>query len=224
MGVISVIWSPVRTLREVAEGRRVLAGFLVVAAGAVLGLAISATFIFTGLLQTQFETFFEATEGQLPPDLRENFVALTGVSSLVLSVLWPFVIWAVVSLVMQLVTRFFGGEGPLSATFAAVGVAYLPYVLSTLVSAPLQVLQVSLDPTSAAASILGLLSSLISLAFLAWFVVLVVIGAAQARNISYGESTGSCAISCAGCLGIIIGVVVILGVIISIVAGAAGSQ
>ena len=108
--------------------------------------------------------------------------------------------------------------------FAAVGVAYLPYVLSTLVSAPLQALQVTLDPTGVAASILGLLGSLLSLVFLAWFVVLVVIGAAQARNIGYGESTGSCAISCAGCLGLIIGVVVVLGVIISIVAGAAGSQ
>lgn len=224
MSVISVIWSPVRTLREVAEGRRVLAGFLVVAAGAVLSLISSAIFIFTGLLQTQFEAFFEATQGQLPPELQENFVALTGVSSLILAVLWPFVIWVVVSLVMQLVTRFFGGEGPLSAMFAAVGVAYLPYVLSTLVSTPLQTLQVALDPTSVAAGILGLLGGLLSIVFLAWFVVLVVIGAAQARNISYGESTGSCAISCGGCLGLIIGVVVVLGVVVSIIAGAAGSQ
>ena len=205
-----------------AEERRVLAGFLVVAAGAVLSLVVSAIFIFTGLLQTQFETFFEATESQIPPELRENFVALTGVSSVVLAVVWPFVIWAVVSLLMQLVTRFFGGEGPLSAMFAVVGVAYLPYVVSTLVSAPLQVVQVSLDPTGAAASVLGLLGSLLSLAFLVWFVVLVVIGAAQARNIGYGESTGSCAISCAGCLGLIIGVVVVLGVVISVVAGASG--
>lgn len=63
-----------------------------------------------------------------------------------ISVLWPFVLWVVVSLVMQLVTRFFGGEGPLSAMFAAVGVAYLPYVLSTLVSAPVQAVQVTLTP------------------------------------------------------------------------------
>ncbi len=222
--MISVVWSPIRTLREVAGGRRVLAGFLVVAAGAVLSLISSAIFIFTGLLQTQFEAFFEATQGQLPPELQENFVALTGVLSLVLAVLWPFVIWIVVSLVMQLVTRFFGGEGPLSAMFAAVGVAYLSYVLSTLVSTPLQALQVALDPTSVAAGILGLLGGLLSIVFLAWFVVLVVIGAAQARNISYGESTGSCAISCAGCLGLIIGVVVVLGVVVSIIAGAAGSQ
>lgn len=224
MGVISVIWSPVQTLREVAEGRRMLSGFLVVATGAILGLVTSAIFIFTGLLQTQFEAFFEATEGQIPQDLRENFVALTRVSSIILAVLWPFVLWAVVSLVMQLVTRFFGGEGPLSAMFAAIGVAYLPYVLSTLVSAPLQALQVALDPTSAAASILGLLSGLLSLVFLAWFVVLVVVGAAQARNISYGESTGSCAISCAGCLGLIIGGAVLVAVVVSVIASAAGSQ
>ena len=224
MGVISVIWSPVQTLREVAEGRRVLAGFLVVATGAALGLITSAIFVFTGLLQTQFEAFFEATQGQFPPGFRENFVALTGVSSIVFSVLWPFVLWVVVSLVMQLVTRFFGGEGPLSAMFAAVGVAYLPYVLSTLVSAPVQAAQVTLDPTGAVAQLLGLLSALLSLAFLIWFVALVVIGAAQARNIGYGESTGSCAISCAGCLGLIIGGVVIVAVVVPVVAGAAGSQ
>ncbi|MDP8939047.1 MAG: hypothetical protein M3N10_01905 [Actinomycetota bacterium] len=70
---------------------------------------------------------------------------------------------------------------------------------------------------------LGLLSVLLSLAFLIWFVALVVIGAAQARNIGYGESTGSCAISCAGCLGLIIGGVVIVAVMVSVVAGAAGS-
>ena len=92
MGVISVLWSPVRTLREVAAERKVLAGFLVVAAGAALGLITSAIFIITGLLQTQFETFFEATQGQLPPELRENFVSLTGVFSLITAVLWPFVI------------------------------------------------------------------------------------------------------------------------------------
>lgn len=224
MGVISVLWSPVRTLREVAEGRHVLSGFLVVAAGAVLGLITSAIFIFTGHLQTQFEAFFSATEGQIPPELQENFVALTGVSSLVLAVLWPFVIWVSVSLIMQLVTRFFRGEGPLSAMFAVVGVAYLPYVLSTLISTPIQALQATLDPTGAAASILGLLGGLLSLGFLVWFVVLVVIGAALARNIGYGESTGSCAISCAGCFGLIIGVVIVLAIVVSVVAGAAGSQ
>ena len=41
---------------------------------------------------------------------------------LVLSVLAPFVWWIAVSLAMQLVTRFFGGEGPLSAMLAVVGV------------------------------------------------------------------------------------------------------
>ncbi|CAN5551630.1 hypothetical protein BH24ACT22_BH24ACT22_16230 [soil metagenome] len=224
MGVISVIWSPVRTLREVAEDRRVLSGFLVVAAGAVLSLLISAIFIFTGHLQTQIEAFFRATEGQIPPELQENFAALTGVLSLIYAVLWPFAIWVSISLIMQLVTRFFGGEGPLSAMFAVVGVAYLPYVLSTLVSTPIQALQATLDPTGAAASILGLLGGLLSLVFLAWFMVLVVVGAALARNIGYGESTGSCAISCAGCLGLIIGVVIILGIVVSVFAGAAGSQ
>lgn len=223
MGVISVIWSPVRTLREAAEDRKTLAGFLVVATGAIIGLITSAIFVFSGLMETQFEAIFEAGQGQLPPALRENFAAIAGISSILLSVLWPFVLWALVSLVMQLVTRFFGGEGPLSAMFAVIGVAYLPYVLSALVSVPIQALQMTMDPMSAAAQLLGILSGLLSMAFLAWFAILVVIGAAQARNISYGESTGSCAISCAGCIGLIIGAVVVLAVVASVIA-AAGSQ
>lgn len=223
MGVISVIWSPVRTLREAAEDRKTLAGFLVVATGAIIGLITSAIFVFSGLMETQFEAIFEAGQGQLPPALRENFAAIAVISSILLSVLWPFVLWALVSLVMQLVTRFFGGEGPLSAMFAVIGVAYLPYVLSALVSVPIQALQMTIDPMSAAAQLLGILSGLLSMAFLAWFAILVVIGAAQARNISYGESTGSCAISCAGCIGLIIGAVVVLAVVASVIA-AAGSQ
>jgi hypothetical protein len=58
--------------------------------------------------------------------LLDSIMRGTEVATLVLSVLAPFVWWISVSLAMQLVTRFFGGEGPLSATLAVVGVAGVP--------------------------------------------------------------------------------------------------
>ena len=74
-----------------------------------------------------------------------------------------------------------------------------------------------------ATTILGLLSFLLWLAALVWFVVLVVIGAAFARRVGYGESAGSCAISCAGLVGLILVVVVIVAVVVAAIVGAVGS-
>jgi hypothetical protein len=50
-----------------------------------------------------------------------------------------------------------------------------------------------------------------------------VIGAALARRIGYGEAAGSCAVSCVGCLGLIILVAVVL-VGIGILAGVTAPQ
>ena len=50
------------------------------------------------------------------------------------------------------------------------------------------------------------------LAFFLWYIVLVVIGAALARGVGYGESAGSCALSCVG-LGVLIILVVIAAAI-----------
>lgn len=213
MEAFAVIWSPVRVLRAVAENRNLLAGFIVVAANATLGLAGVAVLLFGGNLQAQLE----ASGMQLPPGFFEGF----SVAALLLAVLIPFVWWALVSLVMQLATGFFGGEGPLSAMFAVVGVASAPLVLSALVSIPLGGLQAVLETGSAAATAVGLLSNLLALAFLVWYAALVVIGASLARNIGYGQSAGSCAVSCGGCLGLIILVIVTLAVIGALLAGAA---
>lgn len=211
MGAFAVIWSPVRVLREIAGERNLLAGFIVVALNAALGLGGVAILLFGGNLQAQLE----ASGAQLPQGFFEGFAVI----ALVLAVLAPFVWWLLISLIMHLVTRFFGGEGPLSATFAAVGVAFVPLVLSTVVSIPLGGLQAVLETGSAAGTAIGLLSNLLALAFLVWHAVLVVIGAALARNISYGESTGSCAISCGGCLGLIILVIVALSVVAALFSG-----
>jgi hypothetical protein len=73
------------------------------------------------------------------------------------------------------------------------------------------------------AQVAGLLGGLLTGAFLLWYVVLVVIGASQARNIGYGESAGSCAVSCAGCLGLVIAATVLVVALVALLAGAAGS-
>jgi hypothetical protein len=147
---------------------------------------------------------------------------VTEVATLVLSVLAPFVWWIAVSLMMQLVTRLFGGEGPLSAMLAVVGVAGVPLALGALFQTIGTGLQVMLGMESTAGTVAGLLGGLVALATLVWYVVLVVIGGSLARRIGYGEAAGSCAVSCAGCLGLIILVAVVLvgiGVLVANVYG-----
>lgn len=203
-----MIWAPVRALREAAEGRRVLAGFAVTAAYALLGLAGSVVAVLGGITSAQFEG--QQAPG-LPPGTLDTLRTATEVGVVVSSVLTPFVVWIGVSLAMQLVTRFFNGSGPLPATLAVVGVAGVPLVLSAAVGLVLTGLQAALGAQSAAGVALGYVSGLLGLAAIVWFVVLVVIGASQARNLGYAESAGSCAVSCVGCAGLIILVVIVVG-------------
>jgi len=210
------------TLARVAEERRVLLSFGVVALYAVLGLAGSAIALLGGLTQAQFET---GQAQPLPPGF-EDFLDYAGVFSLVSAVIQPFVLWLLVSGLMQLVTRFFGGTGPFSAMLAVVGVAQVPLVLSAALYIPITGLQVMLGPPdqsgASVTTVLGLLSALLGLAFLLWHVALVVIGAASARGVGYGQSAGSCAISCAGCVGLILIVVVVFTVLVAVIVGAVG--
>lgn len=223
MGALAVIWAPVSTLARVAEERRVLLGFGVVALYAALGLIGGAIAVFGGLTQAQFQ---QPGAQPLPPGF-EDFLDYVGVFSLVSALLYPFVLWLLVSGLMQLVTRFFGGTGPFSAMLAVVGVAQVPFVLSAAIYIPITGLQVVLGPPdqsgTSVATVLGLLSALLGLAFLLWHVALVVIGAASARRVGYGQSAGSCAISCAGCVGLILIVVLVFAVLVAVLAGAAGS-
>lgn len=224
MGALAVIWAPVSTLVRVAEERRVLLGFGVVALYAALGLIGGAIAVFGGLTQAQFQ---QPGAQPLPPGF-EDFLTYFGAVSLILAVIQPFVLWLLVSGLMQLVTRFFGGVGPFSAMLAVVGVAQVPLVLSAALYIPITGLQVVLGPPDPAegapiATVLGLLSGLLGLAFLLWHVALVVIGAASARRVGYGQSAGSCAISCAGCVGLILIVVLVFAVVVAVIVGAAGS-
>ena len=106
---------------------------------------------------------------------------------------------------------------------AAVGVAGVPLALGALAQALATGLQIALGVDSTAGVMIGVLGGLLALAALVWHVVLVVIGAALARRIGYGEAAGSCAVSCAGCLGLIILVAVVL-VGIGILLGATAPQ
>jgi hypothetical protein len=219
VGAVAVIWAPVRALGDVAAQRNVLAGFVVTAVYAALSLAAAAVSVLAGVTRAQFAG--QPAPPGLPPSALEDIVRATEVGTLVLSVLAPFVWWLSVSLVMQLVTRFFGGEGPFSAMLAVVGVAGVPLALGSLFQVVGTGLQAALGLESAAGTIAGLLGGLVALATLVWHVVVVVVGAALARRIGYGESAGSCAVSCVGCLALIILVAVVLvgiGVLVGVTA------
>jgi hypothetical protein len=205
----------------VAARRDVLAGFVVTAVYAALSVASAALAVLGGVTRAQFEG--QQTPPGLPPDMLENIVVATEVATLLFAALSPFIWWILISLVMQLATRFFGGSGPLAAMLATVGVAGVPLALGALAQALATSLQVTLGVESAAGMIVGVLGGLLALAALVWHVVLVVIGAAFARRIGYGEAAGSCAVSCAGCLGLIILVAVVL-VGIGILLGATAPQ
>lgn len=226
LGALAVIWAPVGTFARVAaEDRRVLLAFAVTALHAALNLVAGLVAFLGGATAIDFDP---QDFPEVPPETLEAFESLVPVfaaGNLVYAVLSPFIGWLVVSLLMHLVTRFFGGTGPISGTFAAVGIAGVPLVIAAALGIPLTGLQAVLDPESPVVAIVGLLVFLLFLAAYLWNIVLVVIGSAFARRVGYGESAGSCAISCAGIVGLILIVVVglvLLAVLLGSAAGSAG--
>ena len=210
VGAFAVIWAPVRTLRGVAGERRALPGLVVVALYAVLSLAVSTAFVLGGATRRSIGQ--RSAQPGLPPESLETLVWVAEVGTPILAALTPFVIWLVVSLLMQLATRFFGGAGPLSSMLGVVGVAQAPLLVGGVVGAALSGLQLLAGAGTPVGAALDYLVFLVGLGFSVWYVVLVVIGAALARNVGYGESAGSCALSCVG-LGVLIIVVVIAAAI-----------
>lgn len=198
-----------RVLRAAAAGRRLLAGFVVTAAYAILGLAATVVAVLGGVTRAQFEG--QPAPPGLPPGTLDSVRVAAEVGLVASSVLTPFVAWIAVSLVMQLVTRFFNGAGPLQAMLAVVGISGVPLVLSSGIGLILAGLQAAVGAGGTAGMALGYAGSLLGLAAFVWYVVLVVIGASQARGLGYAESAGSCAVSCVGCAGLIILVVIVVG-------------
>lgn len=219
MVAISAIWSPVRAMETVARERRVAAGFGVIALAAILGLISSAISVFSGSVTGQINP---QDFPDIPPDVLGNFVTALQVGLPVSAVLSPFVWWLVITLVMQLVTRFFGGTGPISAMFATMGVAYAPFLISGVIGIPLVGVLAAVGQQGVVATILGLVNLLLTIAFLVWHVALIIIGARFAREISYGQSGGSCAISCVGCGGLVLITTIVL-VVIGIAVGSSGA-
>lgn len=218
-----MVWNPARTLREVAERRSALPGFIVVAAYAALSLVVSTVFVLSNATRRQLEQGFEQPPGQpaIPQGILDTVARVTEVGIPIFALLSPFLGWIVVSLLIQLATRFFGGAGPLSSMLGVVGVAQAPFLISGVLGALLGGLQLWIGVGTPAGVVLGYLVSLTGLAFFLWYVVLVVVGAAQARGVGYGESAGSCALSCVGLGVLIILLVVVAGIGIFAVAGAA---
>ncbi|TCJ19688.1 hypothetical protein E0L93_04065 [Rubrobacter taiwanensis] len=221
MGVLDVIWAPARAMERLTrEGGGAAAGFGIVALWAALSLLSAALEVFLFPVEQQFspEDF-----PQLPPELFEGELLLTArVLAVVFAVLLPFIWWIAVSLVMQLATRIFGGSGPLSNMLAIVGVACLPLALETLVQMPLTGLQLAAGPDSPVGVLLGLLGFLILLGSGIWHVALVIVGSRFARQLSYGESGGACALSCVGCGGLILLAITIVVVLVVTLAGTFG--
>jgi Yip1-like protein len=210
VGAFAVIWAPVRTLRGVAGERRALPGLVVVAFYAALSLEVSAVFVLRGAARRSVEQ--QSAQPGLSPASLETLVRVAEVGTPILAALFPFVIWLVVSLLMQLATRFFGGARPLSSMLGVVGVSQAPLIAGGVLGAVLSGLQLLAGAGTPVGAALDYLVFLVGLGFSLWYVVLVVIGAALARNIGYGESAGSCALSCVG-LGVLIIVVVIAAAI-----------
>lgn len=218
MAALAVLWAPVRTLSRVAEERRVLLAFGITALVAALSLVSTVLSLYGGL----FESSFQDLPPDFPPELVRGIETGLSIGVPIIVVLSPFVNWLVISLLMQLVTRFFGGAGPFSGMLAVVGVAQMPNVISALIGLPLTALQVALGPDNPATVVASLLGTVIGLAVLAWTIALIVIGAAFARRVGYGESAGSCAISCGGCLALII-LATVAAVLVAVLVGAASS-
>ena len=206
-------------MERVGGERKAALGFGVVLAWALVSLVSAVILVFTGLDVGQISSGIQG----LPEGAVEGLVTVTQITVPILSALYPFVWWAIISLVMHLVTRFFGGSGPLSGTFAVVGLACVPFVISSLVSIPVTGLQAVAGPQSAVSGIFGAINFLVGIVAFGWHIVLVIVGASFARRVGYGQSSGSCAISCVGLAGLLIAISIAVGLIIVLASGGAGA-
>ncbi len=205
-GAAAVPWDPVRTQRRVSAEHRALPGLVVVAFNAALGLILSGAFVLGGATRRSVERQF--AQPGIPQESLETLVGVAEAGTLVLAALSPFAVWLVVSLLMHPATRPFGGTGPLSSMLGVVGVAQAPLVVGGVLGAALSGLRLLADAGTPVGAALDYLVFLASLGFSLWYVVLVVVGGALARNIGYAESAGSCALSCVGLVVLIIVVVI----------------
>lgn len=204
-------------------------GFVTVLLWTVVSLLAAGLGILLGGFASAEQVLEGLPPGTVPPEIDEQSLegVVTGfqVVGIGLRALWPFIYWPILTLVMYLITRFFGGEGSLSGMFGAMGAACVPFVISGLVQLPIMGAQSALSSgggPGTASSILGVLGLLLSLVFLIWHVALVVVGGATARQISYGSSGGSCAISCVTVVGVPLLLLILLSILLAVFGGTGG--
>jgi hypothetical protein len=65
------------------------------------------------------------------------------------------------------------------------------------------------------------LSTIISLVVVAWHIYLAIVGARWARNVTYGQGAGACALSCVGCVGLLFVTILAIGLLGGLLFGGA---
>lgn len=228
MGIIDVIRSPARGMREVAR-RGAMPGFVTIVVWTVVSLLAAGLGLLLGGFTSVDEILRGMPPGTVPPEIDEQslkrIVAGFQVIGIGLRALWPFIYWPLLTLVMYLITRFYGGEGSLSGMFGAMGAACVPFAISGLLQLPITGVQAAIasggEPGAANVAV-GAVGGVLNLAVLIWHVALVVVGGAAARQISYGRSGGSCAISCATVVGIPLLLLILFSILLAVFGGSGG--
>ncbi len=202
-----VLTAPADVMARVARQRKVVLGLAVVALLAGIGLISSLIGIATGAARNALDS---PQLRQLPPETRQFAENIGAVSSPIGAVLGPFILWLLISGLVYLAARVFGGRGPFAAMLAVAGVALMPMVLSSLVGLLLSALGALVGANAGVAALLGLVNFVVSLIALVGVFALVIIGTRFAQGLTYGQSGGACALSCGGCVGLVLLLFIVL--------------
>ncbi len=152
---------------------------------------LTALLVFGGDLREQFAGLSPVVLDQVVLTLRN----LGPVSAFFL----PFVWWIDVSGLLLLTANLFGDGSSYPKMLAVVGVACAPWIVGYALQLPLGMAQLILGEEGFVASVLGVLSLVVSLASLVWHVALVITGVRFVAGTSYRGAVASCALTGLGC-------------------------
>ena len=103
-------------------------GFVVVALWTLVSLLAAGLGLLLGGFASADEFLENLPPGAVPQEVNEQELEgiIVGFQAVGVGLrsLWPFIYWPVLTLVMYLITRFFGGGGTLSGMFGAMGAAW----------------------------------------------------------------------------------------------------
>ncbi len=207
-------------MANVAADRAVLTGLAIVIVWAIVSLLAGIVSQGGNLSQLNREL---TSNPEISSQQAREIARAVGTFLPVLSGVAPLVWWIVISCLMYAATAMLGGRGPFGALLATVGVAAAPYAVLSLINLVLGLIATATNEPTAAA-LFNTLGNLLGLIALVWHIWLVILGASLSRDLSTGQATGSCAISCVGC-GILLVALVFVIVIVAAAAvgGATGS-